>query len=239
MNPRRRSPDRRVLGRTRVFADAPDLRRRGMWLVLALPGDGDRRLRPPCPGPGDPGKVACARAAASRTPRSITLHATRGVILDRSGRVLVSNVQVFDVFADPGTGRRRPTGRRSRACSRRSCSRAPRRSCARSTSPTSSTTSQRGHAGRQRQAAGARAQRHRHDPVGADRLQPVVGPGASRLRRTCSASSNAEGAGQYGLEGYYNSILAGVNGHEVDADRRQRQRHRPRRAAEGCCPQWR
>ena len=42
-----------------------------------------------------------AQAAAKSHTTSVTLHATRGVILDRNGRVLVSNVQVFDVFADP------------------------------------------------------------------------------------------------------------------------------------------
>ena len=46
------------------------------------------------------GKSLALAAAQSHTT-SVTLHATRGVILDSSGRVLVSNVQVFDVFADP------------------------------------------------------------------------------------------------------------------------------------------
>ena len=46
------------------------------------------------------GRSLAAAAAESHTT-SIALHATRGVILDRTGRVLVSNVQVFDVFADP------------------------------------------------------------------------------------------------------------------------------------------
>ena len=69
-------------------------------------------------------------------------------------------------------------------------------------------------AGCQRQAAGARAQRHRHHPVRADRLRALAGPRRSRSRRTCSASSTPDGAGQYGLEGYYNSILSGINGHE-------------------------
>ena len=66
------------------------------------------------------GKSLALAAAASHTT-SITLHATRGVILDREGRVLVSNVQVFDVFARSCADRRDRTARRSPACSRRFC----------------------------------------------------------------------------------------------------------------------
>src|SRR5207248_2262031 len=46
------------------------------------------------------GSALSAQAVAQHTA-SITLHGSRGFILDRNGRVLVSNRQVFDVFADP------------------------------------------------------------------------------------------------------------------------------------------
>lgn len=82
-------------------ADAPDFRHRGTWLVLAFAG----MAATICVRLVDVQVVqhsALATAAALRHQRSVTIRATRGRILDSSGRVLVSNRTVYDVFADPG-----------------------------------------------------------------------------------------------------------------------------------------
>ena len=100
MNPRRRSPGSARSAHAHAFTDGPDLRRRGLWLVLAFLAMATAVFGRLIQVQIIQGKALAHAAAASHTT-SITLHATRGVILDRSGRVLVSNVQVFDVFADP------------------------------------------------------------------------------------------------------------------------------------------
>ena len=82
-------------------ADAPDYRHRGTWLALAFAAMA---------------VTLCARLfdvqvlqhatlaakAAALHQKSVTIAATRGRILDSSGRVLVSNRTVYDVYADPG-----------------------------------------------------------------------------------------------------------------------------------------
>ena len=100
MNPRRRSPGSARSAHAHAFSDAPDLRRRGLWLVLAFLAMATAVFGRLVQVQVIQGKSLAHAAARSHTS-SITLHATRGVILDRNGRVLVSNVQVFDVFADP------------------------------------------------------------------------------------------------------------------------------------------
>src|SRR5205807_5457497 len=80
--------------------EAPDFRRRGAWLVLvfaAMTVAVIGRLFQVQVLQG----ATLARQAAAQHTTSITLHGTRGLILDRYGRVLASNEQVFDVFADP------------------------------------------------------------------------------------------------------------------------------------------
>ena len=154
-----------------------------------------------------------ARAAAASHTTSITLHATRGVILDRNGRVLVSNVQVFDVFADPAL-----------------VPAADREQVAGMLAPILQLSAS--------QVLRALNQPNQFDYLAKgvsqdvnDKLQALGLSGVgtippsrpSTIRRpcpairsppTCSASSTPSGVGQYGLEGYYNSILSGVNGHE-------------------------
>ena len=80
--------------------EAPDFRRRGLWLVLAFGAMSVAVLGRLFQVQVMQGSALSAQAAAQHTA-SITLHGSRGVILDRNGRVLVSNRQVFDVFADP------------------------------------------------------------------------------------------------------------------------------------------
>ena len=69
MNPRRRSV---AIGAVRARACVQRRPRRPPSRALArarVSRHGDRRLRPPRPDPGDPGQVAAAQAAPSRTPR--------------------------------------------------------------------------------------------------------------------------------------------------------------------------
>jgi len=100
MNPRRRSSESARSAHAHALSDAPDLRRRGLWLVLAFLAMATAVFGRLVQIQVIQGKSLAAAAAESHTT-SITLHATRGVILDRDGRVLVSNVEVFDVFVDP------------------------------------------------------------------------------------------------------------------------------------------
>ena len=160
------------------------------------------------------GKSLAAQAASTHTT-SITLQATRGEILDRNGRVLVSNVQVFDVFADPAlitaSDRASVAGMlapilqvSSTQILARAAAEQPVRLPRQGRLP-----------GRQRQAPGARPERHRHDPVGGERLRAVAGPGPVLRRPTCSASSTPTVWVSTALEGYYNSHpRPAINGHE-------------------------
>ena len=100
MNVRRRSGRAGRTGDTRVFNDGPDVRRRGLWLVLAFLSMATAVFGRLVQIQVIQGKSLAAQAAQTHTT-SVTLQATRGEILDRDGRVLVSDVQVFDVFADP------------------------------------------------------------------------------------------------------------------------------------------
>jgi cell division protein FtsI (penicillin-binding protein 3) len=71
-----------------------------MWLVLAFAAMSVTVLGRLFQVQVLQGSALSAQAAAQHTS-SIALHGSRGLILDRNGRVLVSNRQVFDVFADP------------------------------------------------------------------------------------------------------------------------------------------
>src|SRR5450759_4939779 len=82
-------------------ADAPDYRHRGTWLALAFAAMAvtlcarlvDVQLLQ---------HATLAARAAALHQKSVTIAASRGRILDSSGRVLVSNRTVYDVYADPG-----------------------------------------------------------------------------------------------------------------------------------------
>jgi cell division protein FtsI/penicillin-binding protein 2 len=81
--------------------EAPDFRHRGMWLVLAFAAMAttvcvrllDVQVRQ---------HTALAAKATALHQKSVVIPATRGRILDSTGRVLVSNRTVYDVYADPG-----------------------------------------------------------------------------------------------------------------------------------------
>lgn len=100
MNERRRSVRSGRTQDARVFNDGPNVRRRGLWLVLAFLAMATAVFGRLIQIQVIEGK-SLASAASSTHTSSVTLQASRGEILDRSGRVLVSDVQVFDVFADP------------------------------------------------------------------------------------------------------------------------------------------
>ncbi len=212
MNPRRRTPGSARTAHAHAFAPEHDLRRRGLWLVLIFLAMATAVFGRLVQIQVIQGKTLAAEAAASHTT-SITLHATRGVILDREGRVLVSNVQVFDVFADPAliatTDRQQVAGMLAPILQ------------------VSST-----------QVLKALNQPNQFDYLAKgvsqdvdDKLQALglSGIGTIPSEESIYNSSpvpgisfasnllgfvNANGVGQYGVEGYYNSILSGVNGHE-------------------------
>jgi len=92
-------------GRGRVrgwfLGESHDLRIRGLWLLLAFVAMAvtlgfrlvDVQVRQ---GP------VLARAASHQRQASVVLPASRGRILDTTGRILVSNAPQYSVFADPG-----------------------------------------------------------------------------------------------------------------------------------------
>src|ERR1700686_2023104 len=212
MNPRRRTPGSARSAHAHAFSDGPDLRRRGLWLVLAFLAMATAVFGRLVQVQVIQGK-SLARAAAALHTTSITLHATRGVILDRNGRVLVSNVQVFDVFADPAL-----------------VPAADRQQVAGMLAPILQLSAS--------QVLRALSQPNQFDYLAKgvsqdvnDKLQALglSGVGTIPSEQTVYDPSpvpgdsfaanllgfvNAAGVGQYGLEGYYNSILSGMTGHE-------------------------
>jgi cell division protein FtsI/penicillin-binding protein 2 len=212
MNPRRRSPESARTAHARAIARVPDLRRRGLWLVLAFLAMATAVFGRLVQIQVIQGKTLAAAAAASHTT-SITLPATRGVILDRDGRVLVSNVQVFDVFVDPAL-----------------VATSDRAQVAGQLAPILQLTSaQVMHALNQpnqfdylvkgvSQDVNDRLQALGLSGVGTipseqSVYEPSPVPGIS-FAANLLGFVNGGGTGQYGLEGYYNSILSGTNGHE-------------------------
>ncbi len=212
MNPRRRSPRTAGTHGVRVFADSPDVRRRGLWLVLAFLAMATAVFGRLIQIQVIQGKALAAAAASTHTT-SVTLQATRGIILDRNGRVLVSNVQVFDVFADPAL-----------------ISAGDRDSVAGMIAPILQvSTAQVLKAIEQSnqfdylakgvsQDVNEKLQALRISGIGTvpseeSLYEPSPVPGDS-FAANLLGFVNADGTGQYGLEGYYNSILSGVNGRE-------------------------
>ncbi len=98
----RRRTDSQPPGVRGWFApEAPDFRHRSMWLVLAFAA----MAGTVCVRLFDVQVRQHAQLAATATAlhqKSVVIPATRGRILDSTGRVLVSNQTVYDVYADPG-----------------------------------------------------------------------------------------------------------------------------------------
>ncbi len=98
---RRRDDERSSRVRGWFVADAPDFRHRGTWLALAFVAMAVTLCARLVDVQVLQHATLAARAAALHQ-KSVTVPATRGRILDNSGRVLVSNRTVYDVYADPG-----------------------------------------------------------------------------------------------------------------------------------------
>jgi cell division protein FtsI/penicillin-binding protein 2 len=212
MNPRRRSPASARSAHAHAFSDGPDLRRRGLWLVLAFLGMATAVFGRLVQVQVIQGRSLSLAAAESHTT-SVSLHATRGVILDRNGRVLVSNVQVFDVFADPAlvpaadrvqvAGMLAPILQLSTAQVLRALNQPNQFDyLAKAVS----------------QDVNDKLQALRLSGIGTipseeSVYEPSPVPGDS-FAANLLGFVNAAGVGQYGLEGYYNSILSGTTGHE-------------------------
>jgi cell division protein FtsI (penicillin-binding protein 3) len=212
MTSRRRSVRSGASNGVRAFSNEPDVRRRGLWLVLAFLGMATAVFGRLVQIQVIQGKSLAAQAAATHTT-SVSLAASRGEILDRNGRVLVSNVQVFDVFADPAL-----------------INPADRDSVAGVLAPILQTTSSK--------VLAAISQDNQFDylakGVSQDVNQKLRALGLSGIGTVPSEETvyepspvpglsfaanllgfvNDGGVGQYGLEGYYNALLGGTNGHE-------------------------
>lgn len=193
-------------------ADAPDFRHRGTWLAFAFIAMGiavcarlvDVQLR-------QHGSLAAAAAAIHQ--KSVTITATRGRVLDSSGRVLVSNRTIYDVFADPGL-----------------IPEATRADVTRKLAPVLSLD--------EAKLAGLISQPTRFvylakgvsqsvsDGLNALGLPGiVVEPAQQRVYESSPVPGasfasnllgfvNGDGKGQYGIEAYYDPVLRGVDGHQ-------------------------
>jgi cell division protein FtsI/penicillin-binding protein 2 len=212
MNPRRRSPESARSAHARAIANAPDLRRRGLWLVLAFLAMATAVFGRLIQVQIIQGKSLAAAAAASHTT-SISLHASRGVILDRDGRVLVSNVQVFDVFADPAlvaaSDREQVAGMLAPILQL-----SPAQIVRVLNQPNQFDYLVKGVS----QDVNDKLQALGLSGIGTipseeSIYEPSPVPGIS-FAANLLGFVNGSGVGQYGLEGYYNSLLSGVNGHE-------------------------
>ena len=209
----RRRPPQPQRPRAWFVGDIPDFRRRGLWLVLAFAAMAVAVLGRLVQVQVFQSHVLAAAARAQHTS-DITLTGTRGLILDRTGRVLASNRSVYDVFVDPSLVD--PSQRYDVA---------------------TKVADVLGIA----PATVLRALQHRNEfdyiakavsPDVNERLQALNFPGVgtipseqrvydpSPLPGESFASNllgyvDADGAGQYGLEQYYDSVLSGGAGHEA------------------------
>jgi cell division protein FtsI/penicillin-binding protein 2 len=193
-------------------ADAPDFRRRGTWLVLAFTAMAitlcarlvDIQLRQ---------HASLTAAATALHQKSVTIAATRGRVLDSSGRVLASNRTVYDVFADPGLI---PVDTRANVAHRLS----PVLSVGESTldqqisQPTRFVYLAKGVS--QATSDGLTALNLPGIvvvPAEQRVYEPSPVPGAS-FAANLLGYVGADGQGQYGVESYYDSLLHGVDGHQ-------------------------
>lgn len=154
-----------------------------------------------------------AAAAIAQQVSQITIPATRGQILDDQGQVLAGSVAVYDVYAAPN---QIPTSQKNAEAARLG---------AVLKLPVSQVLAQLRKpldfvylAKAQPVSVNQELQQLNLDGIGTVQgEQATYGPGA--LPNTSLAADvvgfvNASGMGQYGLEGYYNSVLAGKPGSE-------------------------
>ncbi len=154
-----------------------------------------------------------AAAAIAQQVSQVTIPATRGQILDDQGQVLAGSVAVYDVYAAPN---QIPTSQKNAEAARLG---------AVLKLPVSQVLAQLRKpldfvylAKAQPVSVNQQLQQLNLDGIGTVQgEQATYGPGA--LPNTSLAADvvgfvNASGMGQYGLEGYYNSVLAGKPGSE-------------------------
>ncbi len=193
-------------------ADAPDFRHRGTWLALAFAAMAVTLCARLVDVQVLQHATLAARAAALHQ-KSVIIAATRGRILDSSGRVLVSNRTVYDVYADPGL-----------------IPASTRESVARRLAPVlsmdvTSVDSLISEPTRFVYLAKAVSQQVSDGLTSLSLPGIVVVPAEQRVYESSPLSGNSfaanllgyvnhDGTGQYGLESYYNSVLRGTDGHQ-------------------------
>lgn len=193
-------------------AEAPDFRHRGTWLILAFAAMAitvcarlvDVQVRQ---------HASLTAAATAMHQKSVTIPATRGRVLDSTGRVLVSNRVVYDVFADPGL-----------------IDPATRGDVARQLAPVLSADLQKVEALITEPTRFVYLAKGVSQSV-SDQLTAlnlggiVVVPAEQRVYEPSPVAGtsfaanllgyvNADGHGQYGVEAYYDSVLHGSDGHQ-------------------------
>lgn len=154
-----------------------------------------------------------AAAAVAQQEQSVTIPAARGLILDDDGQVLAGNALAYDIFADP---REIPLESRVREATRL----APVLGLSADTVDTLISKPLEFVYLARDQAPGVEAKLRQLNLAGIGSLPLQVrtyGPGAvagTTLASNLLGFVNSDGQGQYGLEGYYNSVLAGHPGKE-------------------------
>jgi cell division protein FtsI/penicillin-binding protein 2 len=209
---RRRAPASPSRVRGWFVADSPDFRHRGTWLALAFAAMAATLCARLVDVQVLQHATLAARAAALHQ-KSVTIAATRGRILDSSGRVLASNRTVYDVYADPGL-----------------IVASTRETVARQLGPvlsmdTTSVDALISEPTRFVYLAKAVSQQISDRLTSLDLPGIVVVPAEQRVYEPSPLSGdsfaanllgyvNHDGTGQYGLEAYYNSVLSGTDGHQ-------------------------
>lgn len=210
MNRRQAPPSQRP--RAWFVGEIPDFRRRGLWLVLAFAAMAIAVLGRLVQVQVLQSHVLAAAARAQHTA-DITLNASRGLVLDRYGRVLASNRSVYDVFVDPSL-----------------VDASQRQQLASKLAPVIGVS--------ESSVLAALQQKNQFDYVAKgvspnvnDRLHALDLPGVGTIPNQQrvydpsplpgqSFASNLlgfvdnDGRGQYGVEQYYNTLLSGSPGHE-------------------------
>jgi cell division protein FtsI/penicillin-binding protein 2 len=154
-----------------------------------------------------------AAAAIAQQEQSVTLPAERGLILDDDGQVLAGNTVAYDIFADP---EEIPNQQRLREATRL----APVLGVSMDTldSLLSKPLEFVYLAKDQTPAVESELQQLQLTGIGSLRQEVrSYGPGAvagTSLASNVIGFVNADGVGQYGLEGYYTQSLSGKSGHE-------------------------
>ncbi|MGA9774471.1 MAG: penicillin-binding transpeptidase domain-containing protein, partial [Candidatus Dormiibacterota bacterium] len=212
-SPRHSGPRRaRPADLARSPGGAPNPRRRLSWvlvvLVVSVMGLGGRLIQLEV----SQGSQLAAAAIAQQVSQ-VTIPATRGQILDDQGQVLAGSVAVYDVYAAPN---QIPASQKDAEAARLG---------AVLKLPVSQVLAQLRKpldfvylAKAQPVSVNQELQQLNLDGIGTVQgEQATYGPGA--LPNTSLAADvvgfvNASGTGQYGLEGYYNSVLAGKPGSE-------------------------